>query len=60
MKAIAMQYFQDSRGRWHQPGCTCSDFDDQEAARLEASGAITIVRTAMVRPPESRIKRGRK
>jgi len=55
-----MQYFQDSRGRWHQPGCTCNDFDDAEADRLEASGAIKVIRTAMVRAPESRIRRGRK
>jgi len=60
MRAIAMQYFQDSRGRWHQPGCTCDDFEDAEADRLEASGAIKVIRTAMVRAPESRIRRGRK
>jgi hypothetical protein len=54
MKSIILQYFQDSRGNWHQPG-NQADFDGSEAQELERRGFIKIIKTAMVEAPESRI-----
>ncbi len=50
MQVIVRQYFKDARGEWHQPG-NRTDFPDDEVEGLEKSGAIKIVRTAMLEGP---------
>ncbi len=54
MKSIILQYFQDSRGQWHQPG-NQADFDGGEAQELERRGFIKIIKTAMVEASENRV-----
>jgi hypothetical protein len=59
MRAIAMQFFKDSGGEWHQPGSN-AEFDKDEAVELERRGAIKIIETAMIEQPETRVVTFRK
>ena len=59
MQVIVNDYFKDSRGVWHQPG-NKDEFPDDEVEKLEKTGAITVVRTAMVGPPHTRGNRRKK
>lgn len=53
MRAISRQFFQDKSGKWHQPGSS-AEFEKEEAVELERRGAIKIIETAMIEPPETR------
>jgi hypothetical protein len=59
MRAISRHFFQDRNGEWHQPG-SVADFDEDEAVELERRGAIKIIETAMIEPPETRVVTFRK
>lgn len=53
MRALALRYFQDDGGVWHQPG-NVEDFPPDDANRYAQAGAIRIIDTAMTSPPETR------
>jgi hypothetical protein len=54
MKAHIKQFFQDSKGVWHQPG-NIDEIEDTEADELTERGAIKVIMTEMAEQPETRI-----
>lgn len=54
MKAVAMSYFKDAKGTWHQPG-NRDDFEPAEARELASRGFIKIIETMAVEPPQTRV-----
>ena len=54
MIAVAMSYFKDAKGVWHQPG-NRDDFEPTEARELASKGFIKIIETMAVEQPETRV-----
>lgn len=54
MLTIVQGYFRDERGEWHQPG-NRQEFAEEEALRYSRRGLVTIIETAMLQQPETRV-----